>query len=67
MNKTNDTSSDVAATSEPELTAAELETVTGGRLLLRLKVPDNQADQDALDNKHQADAMKTFGQILKDQ
>jgi hypothetical protein len=46
MNKTSDTASDVAATSEPELTAAELETVTGGRLLLRLKVPDYRALED---------------------
>jgi hypothetical protein len=51
MSKTNDTSSDVTATSERELTAAELETVTGGTK--------------AEDNKHQADAMKVFAQALQ--
>ena len=49
MNKTNDTSYDVAATSERELTGAELETVTGG----------------TQEDKEQAEALKTFQQVLE--
>ena len=58
MSKTNDTSYDVAATSERELTGAELETVTGawfGFVLKNTKVQENQ---------EQLQALETFAKAL---